>query len=100
MLDLYASVHFHKVEVLILVQQELDGPSISVVDRLDRIKSHASNLAPQSLIDGRRRRLFDEFLIATLNRAISFSQAHDSSPVVGQHLHLDMAGLKEIALQI
>ena len=53
MLDLDAGVHFHEEEVVVLVEQELDGADISVVNGFDGFDGNATDFSAEFLVDGR-----------------------------------------------
>ena len=53
MLHLDAGVHLHEVELLVLVEQELDGASAFVVDRFGRRDRCRAHLRPQLFADHR-----------------------------------------------
>jgi hypothetical protein len=57
-LHLDAGVHFHKEEVVVLVEQELDGADIPVVHGFDGFDGDTANCPPEFLVDGGRRCFF------------------------------------------
>ena len=50
--------------------------------------------------DRRRRRLLDELLVAALDRAVALAEVDDVAVRVGEHLHLDVARVLEVALDV
>lgn len=100
MFDLDARVHFHEEEVAVLVQEELDRADIAVPNGFDGFDRGSADLAPKSFINGRRRGFFHQFLVTTLNRAITLTEMDHMAAVVGHDLHLDMPGFEEVPLEI
>ncbi|MPM38347.1 hypothetical protein SDC9_84976 [bioreactor metagenome] len=100
MLDLNPGVHFHEIEIAVGGQQEFDRPGIVVaggLGRLDRGRAHAF---AQFRIQRRRRRLFEQFLVAALNAAIAFPEVDDIAVVVGQDLEFDVARIDDIFFHV
>ena len=98
MLHLQAGVHLQEPEVP-AAEQELHGPGRGVADRrrgLDRRRAH--RLA-QVVVEGGRGRLLDDLLVAALDRALALEAVHDGALLVAQDLHLDVADLRQPALQ-
>ena len=100
MFDLDAGVHFHEEEVVVLIEQELDGADIPVVHGFDSFDGDAADGSTEFLVDGRRRRFFKKLLMPALDRAVAFPEMHDMPTVVGDNLHFDMAGLEKIPFEI
>jgi len=100
MFYLDACVHFHEEEVMVLVEEELDGADIPVMHSLDGFDGNAANFPPELLVDGRRRRFFEELLMPALDRAIALAEMHDMPAMVGNNLHFDMAGLEKISFEV
>ena len=90
MLDLDAGVHLHEVKIAVVVDQELDGAGVLVVDRLgqgDRGLAHA--LAQLFRHDGRRT-LLDDLLVAALHGTIALPEVNHVALAVGNKLELDV----------
>ena len=100
MLHLDAGVHFHEEEVVVLVEQELDGADIPVVHGFDRFDGDAADFPAEFLVDGGRRRFFEKLLMAALDRAVTLPEMHDMPTMVGGNLHFDMARLEEISFEV
>src|SRR3989442_3838280 len=91
MFHLDAGVHFHEEEVVVLVEQELDGAEIPVVHGFDGFDGDAADLPAEFLVDGGRRRFFEKLLMPALDRAVALAEMHDMPTMVGGNLHFDMA---------
>ena len=95
MLHLQARVHFEEVEVLLLIDQEFDGAGIGVVGRLRDFDGNFAHAAAHIGIDNRRRRFFENFLMTALDGTLALAQPDGIAVLVGQHLHLDVAGIDD-----
>ena len=100
MFHLETSVHLDEVEMALLVDEELDGPSVDVAGRLRDRHCRVSDPRAQLLVDDGRRRLFDELLVSALERAVPFPQEGDMASGIGQDLGLHVVGPGDVALQI
>ena len=97
-LDLDPRVHFEEVEAALFRQQKLDRAGAHIANRgrsLDRRRAHRGAKLGRH---GRRRRLLDQLLVAALDRAIAFAEVDDRALLVAEHLHFDVAGADERAL--
>ena len=77
-------------ELLVLVHEKLHRPGIPVSDRpgrLDRVIAQRGTLGVAQL---RRRRNFDQLLVAALDGAVAFEQMNNVAVCIGQHLDLDV----------
>src|SRR6266478_1355392 len=98
-LDLQPRVHLHEVELAVRREQELHRAGTDVSDRLRR--GHRGPPQLQALL-GRKtrgRRLFDHLLVAALGRAVALSQPQTAAVPVREHLDLDVARVRHVALQ-
>ncbi len=98
--DLDAGVDLEEVEILILVQQELDGAGVGITDRAGHRYSHLAHLLTQLRVQSRRRRLLDYLLVAPLDGALAFEELDDVAVAVGQDLELDVARPFEVLLEV
>jgi hypothetical protein len=98
MLDLDTGVDLDEVVSVLLVDQELGGSGISVVDRpskLDGIGQEGiANVGREVLGRGQ----LDDFLMSSLNGTITLVEVDDVSVVVSQELDLDMLRLVQESL--
>src|SRR5690606_29770355 len=93
MLYLYTGVHFHKVEVAMLIYQELDGTHAFVTNSRRRFLGSFAHCGTQFVCHKRRRRFFYQFLMAPLNRAVALTHVAYITKLVTGNLYLYMAGL-------
>src|SRR5262249_33537683 len=52
------------------------------------------------VVDGRRRRLLDELLVAPLDRAVALTEVDDVPVFVREDLHLDVSRILEVTLDV
>jgi hypothetical protein len=91
--DLQAGVHLEEVEVTFLVEEELHGAGVAVVaDTGDRERRLAEGLA-LVVVHRIGGGLFDQLLVATLDRAVALAQEELVAVVVDEDLGFDVAGL-------
>ena len=95
MLNLKASVHFEKIEILFSIYDEFHRSGAGVTHRMgQRERLFAHGLARLG-IQERRRRFFHHLLVPALNRAFSFMQEHAITMGVAEHLNFDVARLRD-----
>ena len=92
---LQARVHFEEVEVFLRIDQKFNGASIGVVGRLRDFDGNLAHAAAHIGIDNRRRRLLENFLVAALDGTLALAEPNGIAVLVGQHLHLDVAGIDD-----
>ena len=97
-LHLQPRIHLHEVE-LAPVEQELDGAGAHVADLARHHQGRGAHSCAQLLGQRRSRRLLDELLMTSLDRAVALAQVHEIAVPIGKHLHLDVARGRQIALQ-
>src|ERR1035438_4747793 len=100
MFHLQPRVHLEEIEVLLLVDQELNGASIRVSSSLRDANGDLAHSAPHVGINEGRRRFLDYFLMTALQRTLAFSEVDGVSMLVSEHLHLDVAGIDDRLLDI
>src|SRR5690606_4900905 len=99
MLDLDARVHLQEIEPAVL-EQELDGAGVAVADgRRGGDGGGAHGLAQLGRERGRRR-LLDELLMATLDRALALAEVDHVAVRIRQDLDLDVARALEVLLDV
>ena len=86
-------IHFHKVEVAVLVYQEFYSTSTLIFDGFSCFYSCFSHFGTKFIGHKGRRSLLSEFLVTALYRAISFGKVASFSILVTYDLDFDMARL-------
>ena len=99
-LDLDARVHLHEVVRAVLREQALDRPGGAVARSPRGVDRDLPDPRSQLRRDGGRRRLLDELLVATLDRAVALAEVDDVAVRVGEHLHLDVPRVLEVPLDV
>ncbi len=89
-LDLQTCIHFHKVEVVVHVEQELNGARVYVVDSLSRLDRGDHHLLSGFFVERGTGTFLDHLLVLALNRALSLAEADSVAILVGEKLHLDV----------
>src|SRR5256714_12085519 len=89
-LDLYARVHLHEVKVLLFIEQELHRAGVDVADLAAGLHRRVAHRLPECRGQRRRWRLFDQLLVAALNRALTLAEVNDIAGRVAEHLNLDV----------
>ena len=99
-LDLDAGVHLHEVVVAVRGEQALDRPGGAVAGGARGIDRDPADPLAQRLVDRGRGRLLDELLVAPLDRAVALAEVDHVAVRVGEHLHLDVPRILEVALDV
>ncbi len=99
-LDLDARVHLDE-EPLVAVEvvEELDGAGIVVFDLARDAGRGVAQLLDDVLGQAKARRDLDDFLVATLHRAIALVQMNHVAVLIAEHLHLDVLGARDVFLE-
>ena len=96
-LDLQSGVHFEEKEA-IFVRDELHRAGAFVTDSPRRGDGGASHGRSAIIIEAGRGRLLDHLLMTPLHRAVALEQMNGIAVPIGEHLHLDMTRMCQIAL--
>jgi hypothetical protein len=99
-LDLETGVHLKKVEVAVLIEEELDGSGVGVSGRKSEANGGLPHPAPQVFVDRRRGCFFDYLLVTALHRALAFTEVDTMAMLVGEDLNLDVARTLDELLEI
>ena len=99
MLDLQPGVHLEEVELAVL-EEELDGPGVVVPARLRDLHGGRAHGVADVVGEIGRRALLYQLLVAPLGRAVAFAEPDRAAVLVGEHLHLDVPGPGEVALEV
>ena len=106
MFDLKARVHFEKKQLALIVGDEFARARAHVVHLAHDAHGGLEKLGTARLAFGsleeprRRRRLFDNLLMTSLQTALTLAEREDLPVRVAEHLHLDVPRLRDISLQI
>src|ERR1017187_379727 len=100
MLHLNTRIHLDEVEPAVLIHQEFDGAGIVVADLAQRFAEDVSDFLAQFRRHPHRRGLFEQLLMAALNRALALSQTDNVAVLVPQDLKFNVTRILDIALQI
>src|SRR5215813_1303104 len=100
MLDLQPRIHFEEVEVLVLIDEKLDRPSIGITGSPGYAHRNLTHAPPHLRINQRGRRFLQYLLMSALNRALSLAQVHGIAVLIGKHLHFDVAWMDDGFLDV
>ena len=87
-------------EELPVVHQELERAGVRVLNSLRRVHDQTAHLAANLVRQCERRRLLQQFLVPSLDRALAFAKVHQVAVVVTEHLKLDVTRILEILLDV
>ena len=79
-----------KLQRVVFVHEELDGPGVDVADPAHRRLQQIAHLGAQFRGHLHRWRFLNQLLMPPLNAAFALAQAHHVAEGVGQHLELDV----------
>src|SRR5687767_15411008 len=100
MLDLHPGVDLEEVETPLVVEEELEGARVGVLDGAGRIHHRAPELAPHLLGDRNGGALFEQLLVAPLDRALALAEMNDGAVMIAEHLELDVSGILDVFLDV
>ena len=100
MLDLKARVDFQKIKIEMGVDEKFNGAGVDVAAGAREANGGITHLFAKLRSDDERRCLFDDFLMAALNRAFALSKRDDAAMGVGEDLNFDVARLFEIFFEV
>ncbi len=100
-LDLDARIDLDEVEFAgVGIHQELDGAGAGIVRGVGDGDGVGGQLLPLPGVEIGRGRALDDLLVAALHRAVALEEMDDRAVLVGEDLHLDMAGALDQLLEI
>ncbi len=99
MLDLQARVHLQEREVATCIYDELDGAGVGVAERAAHRQRRRGHARAHVRRQRRGRRLFDDLLMAPLDRALALAQVNQVAVLVAEDLELDVAWLGDQLLE-
>ena len=88
---LQARVHFQKVELAAVTEDELDRAGIRIARRGGDCDGRRTDFLAQRGVETGGRRLLDHFLEATLDGAVALAEVYAVPVLVGEDLDFDMA---------
>ena len=100
MLDLDPRVHLEEIKRLLLVDEELHRAGAAIGKALREAYGGLVETATQEFGQSGRGRFLDQFLIATLDRAVPLAQVDHASCAIAENLHLDVAPACDEALEV
>ena len=83
-------IHFHEVKIAVFIYKEFDCSYTFVVDGLCCLDCCCTHFFTKICCHERRRRFFYQFLMAALNRAISFAKVANVSILITCNLNFNM----------
>src|SRR3954466_3477480 len=95
MLDLQPRVHLEKIKALVLTGDEFDSAGGIVIDGFGKGYRLFAHLAAGGLVEQRRRRFLDNFLVAALDRTFALAEMDHMAVLVPQYLDFDVAGIED-----
>ena len=99
-LHLEPGVHLDEAKgAPVVVDEELAGAGVAVADVAGEGDGRRGQLFPEGGVDGRRRRLLQDLLVAPLEGAVPLAEVDHTAEGVGHDLDLDVAGGGEVALE-
>src|SRR5258708_31328354 len=100
MFHLQPRVHLEKIEILLLVDEKLDGTSVRVIRSLCHTHSYFAHSAPHILVDYGRRRFFQNFLMTPLQRTFTLAKINRASMLIRENLHLNVPRIDDRLLDV
>ena len=100
MLYLDTSVHFHKIEVPILLQKEFYGSCIYIARCLRRLDGRIPHLPSKFLGQRDGRGFFDHLLVVPLDGTVPLAKMDDVAVAIRKNLELDMPWVLDEMLDI
>ena len=86
-------------DLLLRLVQVLDGARAAVSGGADQVGRHGPQMVGLLLGQHRGAGLLDHLLVAALDRAVAHARRPDVAVVVGDDLHLDVAGIGDEAFE-
>ena len=100
-LDLQPGVDLEEEEALVGgVDDELDGAGVAVIDLGEQPLGGLGERRPRRVREVRRGALLEHLLVAALRRAVAAADGEHPAPPVAEHLHLDVTGRADVALEV
>ena len=101
MFHLHTGIHFNEIEMFfILIHKKLHRPCIEVIDILHQLDGSITDIITQLLRKRPGRRHFNNFLMAALDRAVTFKQMNNMSRFITENLYLDVLRIHDTFFHI
>ena len=98
--DLNTGVHFHEVEIPIVIDEILDGTGILVSDAFAELDRGIAHLFAKLGGHERGWAFLHDLLVAALQRAVALSEMHDAAVLIAEDLELNVVGIDDELLDI
>jgi len=98
--DLDACVHFHEVEIPVVVDEILDGTGILISDAFAELDRGIAHLFAKLGGHERGGAFLHDLLVAALQRAIALTEVHDAAVLVAEDLELNVVGIDDELLDV
>ena len=100
-LNLHPWVDFHEEEFTCCqIEQKLDRADVGVVNALGGFDGEFADALAHFFSQCNRRRLFEQFLIAALDRALALAEVNDFAEIIRHDLHFDMPRPLDVMLEV
>ncbi len=93
MFHLEPGIHFHEIKGPVCRKQELDRSCTDIINGFGRSNGSLSHLLPQILGKSWSRSFFNNLLVPSLNRTITFKHVHCTVMLISKNLNFDMPWL-------
>src|SRR5689334_17204679 len=93
MFHLYTCIHLHEIEIPMFVHQEFYRSNTFITYCRRSLFRRLTHLKPELLCHKRRRRLFHQFLVPSLDRTVTLTQMTHIAILITRNLDLDMTWL-------
>ena len=97
--DLQARIHLDEKELAVL-REEFEGAHTLVAELAQCLDGERAEPVAFFLVECRRRRLLEDFLMRALQRAIAFAEMNHPAPAVTEDLDLDMTRPLEVTFEV
>jgi hypothetical protein len=99
-LHLDPGVHLEEEVLPVPREEALDRAGGAVAHRAGGIDGDLPDARSESVVDRRGGGLLDDLLVSPLDRAVALAEVDHVVVSVRQHLHLDVPGVLEVALDV
>src|SRR5579883_1503857 len=100
MLDLNTRIHLHEVKIVVLIEKEFDRTSANIADARGAFHRCRTHSITHLFRNDRRGRLLYQFLVTTLNGALTLVIVNDGTMGIAEDLNLNVAWLIDILLDV